>query len=199
MLEFYPCFPVNDQLNQTNYYLFNKGFDDVQVKYILEIAKQYDADKGTISNNNLEDGVYRKSKVSWLPPEENKTEWIYEVIMDYVMSANFNLWKFDINHFKDSIQYSEYHADDNDHYDWHIDLGPYPVSTRKISIVVQLSDPDEYEGGDFQIKTSNDEETLVKSKGSVVMFPSYLMHRVTPVTKGVRKSLVLWVGGSVFR
>lgn len=198
MLEFYPCFPINEQLDQTDFYTFKNGFDETQIESILKIAEDYEFKDAVVSVSNSLDKEKRKSKIKWLPPEAEKTEWIYEMIMQWVMAANFNLWKFDINHFKDSIQYTEYH-DDNGHYDWHMDLGPYPFSTRKISITVQLSDPSEYEGGDFQIRYGNQEITLPKEKGTILLFPSYMLHRVTPVTKGVRKSLVLWVGGTTFR
>jgi PKHD-type hydroxylase len=81
-----------------------------------------------------------------------------------------------------------------------MDMGGGNSITRKISIVVQLSDPDEYEGGELQIQTGSESYiSILKKKGAVTLFPSYMRHRVTPVTKGVRKSLVLWVGGSTFR
>lgn len=198
MLEFYPCFPINEQIDQTDYYMFKNGFDKAQIESIINMANELDFQKADI-NNNVVDDTKRKSNIKWLVPEKDKTEWVYETIMQMVMSANFNLWKFDINYFKDSIQYTEYNADENGHYGWHTDLGPYPNNTRKVSITVQLSDPSEYEGGDLQIKRGDGEITLPKEKGTVLLFPSYMLHRVTPVTKGVRKSLVLWVGGSTFR
>lgn len=194
MLEFYPCFPINEQIDQTDYYMFRNGFDNAQIESILNIVNKLNTNKSDIDDNTKID-----SKIKWLVPEKDITEWIYEMIMQMVMSANFNLWKFDLNYFKDSIQYTEFDDSQNDYNHWRMDLGPYPNNTRKISIIVQLSDPSEYEGGDLQIKTNDTEITLPKEKGTVLLFPSYLMHRVTPVTKGVRKSLVLWVGGSTFR
>jgi len=76
------------------------------------------------------------------------------------------------------------------------------MSKRKVSMVVQLSDPSEYEGGELQyFKGGNPEnsESIMKMKGLTVVFPSYMMHRVTPITKGVRKSLVLWLGGEHYK
>ena len=80
--------------------------------------------------------------------------------------------------------------------------GVYAVdkfSRRKISITVQLSDPSEYEGGDLQIKINAGQSDTPKGLGNVVIFPSYLLHRVTPVTKGLRRSLVLWITGPAFK
>ena len=135
-----------------------------------------------------------------MPPEADKTEWLYEKLMYMTLEANSDYWKFDLSHWKDAIQYTEYNGEEAGGYDWHIDVGPHPLNHRKISITVQLSDPIDYEGGDLEIWTGGKEPMKApKEKGAVVMFPSYLLHRITPVTKGVRKSLVLWVGGTTFR
>lgn len=203
MLEFYPCFPVNPKLDLTNYYFFPKGFDSFDIDRILKISELYDFHKAEVHSNNYDAIVndeIRESLVKWLIPEIDKTEWIYEKLISCVIEANTNLWEFDINHFKDAIQYTEYHGDRKGHYDWHIDMGGGNSITRKISIVVQLSDPDDYEGGELQLQMGGDSYTsILKKKGAIILFPSYIRHRVTPVTKGVRKSLVLWVGGSTFR
>lgn len=206
MLELYPVFPINTNLNQTDYYWFDKGFSNVEIRNVLRLSKLYDFQEAlTQSEIELHDGEkqedsIRKSNIKWLPPEADKTEWMYEKLMQLTLEANFNHWKFDLSHWKDAIQYTEYNGEEGGGYDWHLDVGPHPLSHRKISITVQLSDPNDYEGGDLEIWTSGKEPLKApKGKGAVVMFPSYLLHRITPVTKGVRKSLVLWVGGSTFR
>jgi PKHD-type hydroxylase len=74
------------------------------------------------------------------------------------------------------------------------------AAPRKLSMAMLLSDPSEFEGGEFQVKTTSDDvQTLEVKKGRAWFFPSYMLHRVTPVTKGVRRSLVLWVGGPQFK
>jgi len=80
-----------------------------------------------------------------------------------------------------------------------MDIGKGKYSKRKISITVQLSDPDEYEGGDFEFLIGKEIIKLPRKKGCAIVFPSYFLHRVTPVTKGTRKSLVLWGSGQPFR
>lgn len=107
------------------------------------------------------------------------------------------MWKFNVIGFGEDIQISEYNEEDNGHYDWHMDVGelsPY----RKISISVQLSDPKPYEGGDLLIFNSKNYKKLPNSKGTAILFPSYLLHKVTKVTKGTRKSLVIWITGKPF-
>lgn len=203
MLEFYPCFPSNPKLDLVNYYFFPKGFDSFDIDRILSISELYefqDAKVHTHDNSETVDVEIRESSIKWLIAEVDKTEWIYERLMGCVIEANTEMWGFDINHFKDAIQYTEYHDDKKGHYDWHIDIGTGNSGTRKISIVVQLSDPEDYEGGELQLQTGGENHiSIIKKKGAITLFPSYLTHRVTPVTKGIRKSLVLWVGGSTFR
>ena len=85
-------------------------------------------------------------------------------------------------------------------YKWHIDKGPgEDRPPRKLSMVLGLLDSDEYEGGDFEIKTGVESQVLPIKKGRVIAFPSWTLHRVTPVTKGIRKTVVVWVGGPKFK
>ena len=129
--------------------------------------------------------------------------WLYEKLSDYAVQANNALWNFDLHAIPEQIQYTEYYATENGHYDWHADIGPDLLSKRKISITVQLSEPDEYEGGDLELfKGGSMEGPFPKADrkaGLVFIFPSFMMHRVTPVTKGTRKSFVLWLGGSHYK
>lgn len=205
MLQFYPTYVQNiPHYDQTNYYWFQFGFNYAEIKKMEKIIKKFPFEDGLVESgedsiNRLNTEI-RKSKIKWLTPEADTTEWIYERLMDMSLDANWQLWGFDLHHIRDSIQYTEYRENEGGEYKWHQDMGAHPLNYRKISIVVQLSDPSEYEGGELQImKDSRDPITLPNKKGSVILFPSYMLHRVTPVTKGVRKSLVLWVGGSTFR
>ena len=205
MLQFYPTYvQTAPNWDQTNYYWFQFGFNYAEIKKIEKIIKNIPYEDGLVesgedSTNRLDTDI-RKSKIKWLSPEADTTEWIYERLMNMSLDANWQLWGFDLHHIRDSIQYTEYRENEGGEYKWHQDMGAYPLNYRKVSIVVQLSDESEYEGGELQImKDSRDPITMPKKKGSVILFPSYMLHRVTPVTKGLRKSLVLWVGGSTFR
>ena len=114
--------------------------------------------------------------------------------------ANQNLYHFDLHSMSEQIQYTEYYDYEKGHYDWHMDTGYGNLSQRKISVTVQLSDGDEYEGGDLQLWPGGTYPLVApRGKGNVVIFPSFLMHRVTPVTRGTRKSFVLWLGGGHYR
>ena len=146
-------------------------------------------------------GENRKGSVGWLPLNESNKR-IYSRLLSITEEANNSLWKFDLTGFWEDCQYTTYEASskkDGDFYDYHLDIdGSYGVQ-RKISIVVQLSDQEDYEGGELELKTSKNSYVADKSKGSILLFPSFCLHKVHPVTKGKRNSLVLWVSGMPFK
>jgi PKHD-type hydroxylase len=98
----------------------------------------------------------------------------------------------------EDMQYTVY-GSGGDHYNWHIDSGGSNPCPRKLSLSLQLSDPSEYEGGNLEFMIGKDGNSAKKERGLVVAFPAYRLHRVTPVTKGVRKSIVIWTTGPQFR
>jgi PKHD-type hydroxylase len=106
-------------------------------------------------------------------------------------------WNLDIAGFGEALQMTRYEGGDEGHYDWHQDFGA--TISRKLSIVVQLTDPDTYEGGDLQIMTSHQPINVERKRGLVAVFPSFQLHRVTPVTSGDRHTLVAWMSGPRFR
>jgi len=144
----------------------------------------------------------RKSKISWLVDNYLREQLFYSINL-----YNKQHWNYDIDGC-DSIQYGIYSG--GGYYDWHVDdEEETPIITgkllaRKLSMTIWLNDPDEYEGGEFDIETKGPHmdlryEILKLSKGSIIIFPSDKWHRVRPVTSGVRKSLVTWFRGSPFR
>lgn len=194
-METAPIFPSNDEINQIEHHVFFEEFSEEEIMWINNLSKLYPPEKAQIGGSDIETEI-RNSEIHWLKYDDN-TKWLYDKLARLVMLGNKEKWNFSLHSILDTIQYTKYY-DSGNHYDWHLDLGLGSTNGRKVSITVQLSDPDEYEGGDFQIMRGPRIETLPKTKGTVLLFPSYLLHRVTPVTKGVRKTLVLWVGGHPF-
>lgn len=138
---------------------------------------------------------YRRSKITFIPRTWEFSD-IYLKIFNCIQSINNDYFKFNLTEMENA-QYTEYDESYKGHYDWHIDVGPeHP--TRKLTIVIQLSDPIEYEGGELQLHTGGPFRVCDKTKGTIIIFPSFLLHRVTPVTKGIRRTLVLWVSGPPF-
>jgi hypothetical protein len=99
-----------------------------------------------------------------------------------------------------NINYNIYTSEDKSNYDWHLDLTSDPsLPCRKLTVVLMLSSPDDYKGGDLEILINNAPTVLERKKGRLYVFPSFMLHRVTPVVSGVRKTLVSWVSGNKFR
>lgn len=182
----------------SEFYYFPTGFSPEECDMIHNLAQNFRAEHATIESGSDLDHVstYRRSIIRWMHWEES-THWVYERIGNMINEAN-GIWGFDLIGFGESIQYTEYHHEDKGMYDWHVDVGGGVLSTRKISIVIQLDHPTDYEGGDLILKRGAGDEPVFKQKGSVVMFPSYMLHRVTPVTGGLRRTAVLWATGPHF-
>ena len=189
-------FPQEER-DMVNWYWFERGFSTEEIERVHDHARKIPTKDALILAAESPDLNYRKSRIGWLTniPEH---DWLYDKLMEMVIQANNVLWKFDLHSTFDDIQYTEY-LGGGGHYDYHLDLGPGSASFRKVSVVVQLSDPTEYEGGQLQILKGRDVETMPSNKGAVIIFPSYLLHRVTPVTSGLRRSLVMWMGGTHYR
>ena len=189
-------YPVN-LTDAQNYYYFDNGFSIEELHKVSNQVNILPFNDGTVVGGI--DKKTRTSSVKWIPTT-SEFEWLYKKMMDLSIEANNTLWQFDLKHMPEGIQYTEYYATEGGHYTWHQDIGPGILSQRKVSITVQLSDTNDYEGGDLEIWQGGD--AIIKcprGKGTVVIFPSYMMHRVTPITKGTRKSFVLWVGGEHYK
>ena len=140
----------------------------------------------------------RKSKHAWMPINET-TAFIYSRLVAAINSLNAQFFQFDLYGYTEPLQYTVY-EEAGDHYDWHFDKLPYKDAiTRKLTSVLMLSDNNDHEGGELQVLTGGDPHTLEKNKGRLFIFPSYLLHRVTPVTSGRRITLVSWVSGNKFK
>ncbi len=142
--------------------------------------------------------TYRSSRVGWIP-KQSEYRWLYEKLGDLVNEANQSLWQFELFGMAEPIQLTEYPANQEGHYDWHTDVGAGRTSMRKISITIQVSDSSEYEGGALQFMSRRVPQTAGREAGTAYAFPSYLLHRVMPVTSGIRRSIVVWVSGPPFR
>ena len=188
------------EVDMQQYYFFKEGFTKEELNKISQGVAKLPFKKASTAGGK--DKKVRSSSVKWVP-QNNEWFWLYEKLSDYAVQANFALWNFDITQIPEQIQYTEYYASEQGHYDWHADIGPGLLSKRKISITVQLSEPDEYEGGDMEVfkggSMNGPFDKAPRKAGCVFIFPSFLMHRVSPVTKGTRKSFVLWLGGSHYK
>ena len=193
------------------YQIFTSAFNDQFCDHIISAAKLYPEQGGVVGSIDATTGEsssalnqeIRNSTIRWIDIYAHRE--INTILNDYVNAVNSSLFGFDISFGFNSLQYTEYNGDGPapQFYDWHMDcLFDNAVLDRKLSAVVQLSSPDDYEGGLFEMEgcarpSFNVEPFL--PRGSLLIFPSYLKHRVLPVTKGLRKSLVTWYNGPKFR
>ena len=157
--------------------------------------KQNNYENQNIEKSNINEDI-RKSNISWIPFE--KLTPMYNQLTQVIHQMNNNFFGFEGIQLNEPAQYTEYSL--GDFYDWHIDLnttGETQAPVRKISMSLLLSDPNEFEGGDLDIIDPHKKAVL--QQGQAIFFASFLRHRVNPVTKGNRKSLVVWFGGPPFK
>lgn len=191
--------PARDEENNS-FVVWNGGFTSEELDSIINYCEgNLYKKKATVYGSKIDDDYsnVRISKTAWIK-ENDDTRWFYDRMAFIARSLNSQFYNFDLYGFVEDMQYTIY-EDNGGHYDWHIDSGGGNLSPRKFSMVLQLSDPDDYEGGDLQFLISREPVTAKKERGMVAAFPSYRLHRVTPVTKGIRKTIVIWVSGPKFR
>lgn len=196
---------------QTDYITVNheqRPLNKIQsIKYTLS-KKEIDKFFNLIKDVKLEEGMtgpnqnqgklndsVRRSKLYWIP-RNKEFYWLYKKIVDLMIDTNKTMWKFEITGVDILMQYTEYDESYRGYYDWHTDIGNTNNSKRKLSASIQLSDINDYEGGDLKFFNK---VKANKEIGSMTIFPSYLLHKVEPVTKGKRKCLILWLTGPPFK
>jgi len=177
------------------WYIVRRMFDQEELE---TIAEQVDP-IGITTAKTLggHDETYRDSIIKWLPDcDDTEFKWIYKRIWKWARIANEDNWHFDITGWQDGLQHTYYPAEGG-HYSWHTDIGGDGINHRKISGTVLLKDC--IDGGRLQFKCGKDNADVVLEEGDAVFFPSWYLHRVTPVKKGERESLVSWISGPPYK
>lgn len=175
-------------------------FSEDEVTKILAFRETVDAQPGYVGGVD-QVGEIRESSIRWLDPTE-ENHWIFQRITEVVNQVNDQYFKMELRGFP-SLQLTEYDGDKKGHYGVHADCGYgiSPMRWRKLSLTVQLSKPEEYEGGDLVLYPEGFEckRVIEKQLGTMCLFRSHVLHEVTPITKGNRHSLVTWVEGPLWR
>ena len=166
------------------------------INQLVNYIEANDTQPAEINNPEKDgnDSSIRKSDILWIEATED-TRHIYYDIAHKIEMSNNGKYSFALNYIE-SLQYSEY--PENGHYTWHIDnmLKDGEGQGRKLSFSILLND--DFEGGDFELFTGPEPLSIPMNKWDIMLFPSYLLHRVSPVTKGTRRALVGWVRGPDF-
>ena len=164
----------------------------------IDLSSTLEKEQGKIGGDEVGDingKKLRQSTICWI--DFNKMQPVYDAIDNLIQKINRNNFGFNDIQITERAQFAEYSK--GQFYDWHtdstIDMDKEPP-VRKLSMTVLLNDPKEFEGGNLEIAG----KTLSHMKqGHAAIFASFLQHRVIPVTKGTRKSLVMWFGGEPFK
>lgn len=186
-------------LDHVNFYAYwEELFTDEECEKIISIGSNKILETASIggkTNSTSEESI-RDSKISWLTPADEMS-WVYQRISDVSHLLNEKFFKFDLFGIVESMQFTKY-EEPYGKYNQHTDT-IFNGNVRKLSISVQLSDPDTYTGGNLNLYRDKKPTTMIKSRGSLVAFPSYTLHEITPITSGTRYSLISWITGVPFK
>jgi PKHD-type hydroxylase len=188
---------VSISKDNTSWVALENIFTDQELNEIVVQGNRVKKTSGTVSGSISD---YRVCDIAWLKSDEVESDfdWMYATLTDAIKKVNNEYFQFDLTHLT-ALQFTVYDGKNNSNYQKHIDLGrSFP--NRKLSFSIQLSNDNEYTGGDLRfhyIKTQP--EIAPRTRGKIIFFPTWMVHDVTPVTQGIRYSLVGWVNGPNFK
>ena len=170
-----------------------------QCQKIIDCGRRQTPQKAKVGVGKPSAGIdtnKRTTTISWIPFKEMPE--MYTDLNNFIQRANLNHFGFDNIQITEPAQFTEY--PEGGFYDWHMDCDvnmEHEPPVRKISMTLLLNDPSEFEGGDLELMAPGKFAEL--KQGHAIIFASFLNHRVNPVKKGTRQSLVCWFGGKPFR
>lgn len=174
------------------------AFSKAECLSILALAEAAPAEEARLLGRQ-QDHNLRRAELVWVDDLAG-AEWIMTRIVEVAARVNREVFGFDLEAFEESAQIAAYRSEKAGHFDWHADIGDGPLAARrKVTLVVQLSAADDYEGGALEVMPSSQVHCADRARGSATAFPAFLLHRVTPVTQGLRRSLTVWAHGPAFR
>ena len=172
------------------FHIWQSALSKEQIIEILNLVDNNSLLNAPVFSSSKSIQKKRSSKIYWI-----NESWVQKLLWEYILEANKKTFHVDVIN-KSEIQFTEYRSDEGGKYDWHHDVNwnAQEGLDRKLSISIQLSDKTDYLGGDFEFEEINSSMDF-KGIGTIIIFPSYLRHRVTKVTSGTRRSLVAWFYG----
>ena len=196
-------------ISKNNFAVIENYLPSIVINQIIELANRKKEEEGSVKldlqSEQILEKTTRDSKIVWL-----YDRWLYDFLTPLFHEANKQIgWNFTLN-YPEPIQFTKYK--ENQFYGWHQDVVGVDQNnlSRKLSMVIPLTDSEEYEGGNLEFfdclqnPSIEKEKAIVtrdsfRKKGSAIIFPSYVYHRVTKVTKGERLSLVIWYKGELWK
>jgi len=190
----------NDHVESWAYWI--DGFNPMECDAIIDYCKKRDMEEGVIYSGNgdmdkfISNRSVRDSKIGFIQPSD-EISWVYQRLTEITTKLNDQYFKFDLWGFAEGLQFTEYKSP-GQKYNEHVDKMDKGL-IRKLTIVLQLTNEEDYEGCDLELLLSENPLKMIRKQGTLLAFPSYTLHRVTPITKGTRHSLVGWVTGRPFK
>ncbi len=177
--------------------MWENAFSTAELQTIEKYGDGLAQQKADLSGKRADYDAIRVTRIAWIE-RKPETAWLYGRLEEIVLRLNEQYLKYELYGLAESLQYTVYHGSEGGHFDWHKDHGNAREEPRKISLSLQLSEGGAYEGCDLELH-ADDVQTAPRTRGAMIAFPSYMLHRVTPIISGVRKSLVIWAAGPEFR
>jgi PKHD-type hydroxylase len=184
--------------------MWRGAFTEEDLQTIDTIGEYAEFTKGVVgSEDQREDLDYRDVDVTWIRPDEDNI-WLFKKINELVAKINFDKFQLDLDLFE-GLQLSKYKSEEKGHYDWHTDSSSKldaGGNVRKLSIILMLSKPEDYEGGKLLFNLSGNQDSYTEmelNRGDILIFYSHIPHKVCDVTAGERRTLVTWVSGPKLR
>lgn len=174
------------------------AFTTGECDHIVAAIAKMPTDEALLVGRNRDHNL-RNAELVWMD-DVGDLNWVMTRLIELVSHSNKHQFDFDVREFAESPQVARYDAAKGGHFAWHSDIGNGPAAgKRKLTLVLQLSNPDTYDGGDLEIRPSAHIQLANRAQGSVSVFPSFALHQITPIKRGVRRSLTVWAHGPPFR
>lgn len=195
------AFPLNTSPHEQSFAFWENGYSHDELKRVVALGESLPKEEAKTGGPTNADGTSpdtRACTLSWINANDD-TRWLFDKIGGQVRELNDKYFSFDLWGFE-SLQYTVYNGNPRqEFYDWHIDtMGKGNTVQRKLSLVLQLDEAQDYEGGELWLHGKT-KMCVPKQRGLLYVFPSYTLHRVTPVTSGLRRTIVGWTLGPEFR
>lgn len=177
---------------------WDNAFSATELSAIEKHGDSLTRQKADLSDIRSDYENIRITNVAWIE-RTPATAWLRQRLEDLVLRLNAQFFHYELFGLSENFQYTVYNGSEGSHFDWHKDTGNVHVEPRKISFSLQLSDGNAYQGCDLELQSDGHVQSAPRTRGTLIAFPSYVLHRVTPIRSGIRKALVVWAAGPEFR
>lgn len=187
---------IDTNYDMLNYFYYKQAFNSDEIKKIVLICEKLDSEIIKHNDSHISSDDKRRDTISYLPLND-ETSWIYDKIYNLSIEANQDMgWNFDIDSINEHMEYSTY-TNNSGHYLWYSDIAS--SNNNKLSVTLHLSLEEEYSGGHTEFNSGYEISQPKFSVGDVVITPSYLLQRVTPILSGVKRTINLSITGKSFK